>query len=222
MFEEVEKQYFFKKYSEHIDYQQSFPVPTCNRQQLRGERGFPAGCCSTSARCHPVHFTGTSQRGRHHAVIGPRHRPVALLDIRLSVLNFHPAAVRGIFLAVGRRHMRRIVIEIRPSNSELLAVGIDPFPEIFSGGQSLRPCRAFDAHDIGRKPMAIAAMEAPAVVGPVIRRLQAACDRLTVVIAERAGDARRQPGLFRRAKRMIELHLEARSMPPDRRSRSTT
>jgi hypothetical protein len=43
----------------------------------------------------------------------------------------------------------------------------------------------------------------------VSRCLEPACDRLTVVIAERAGYARRQPGLLRRVKRMKELQLEA-------------
>src|SRR6476660_3874235 len=42
-----------------------------------------------------------------------------------------------------------------------------------------------------------------------IRRLQAAYDRLTVVIAERTGYARRQPRLLRRVKRIKQLQLEA-------------
>src|SRR5260370_7916617 len=92
--------------------------------------------------------------------------------------------------------MRRISIEIRSPDSKLLPVCIDPFPEAFSGNPSLRPCRAFDADNIGRKPVAIAAAEAAAMVRPVSRRLEAACDRLTVVLAERAGYARRRPGLL--------------------------
>src|SRR6266478_519215 len=63
--------------------------------------------------------------------------------------------------------MRRIFIEIRSPDSKLLPVCIDPFPEAFTRNPSLRPCRAFDAHDIGRKPVAIAAAEAPAMVGEI-------------------------------------------------------
>jgi hypothetical protein len=103
----------------------------------------------------------------------------AFLHIRSRVLSFRPAAVSGIFFAVDRCQMRRIFIEIRSANSKLLPVCID----------------------IGRKPVAIAAAEAPAMVRPVGRRLQAAYDRLTVIIAERAGYARRQPRLLRRVKR---------------------
>ena len=98
------------------------------------------------------------------AVIGPRSQPLALLHIRFRVLSLCPAAARGIFLAVDRRHMRRISIEIRSPDSILLAVCIDPFPQGFSGNPSLRLCRALDAHDVGRKPVTIAAAEAPAVV----------------------------------------------------------
>jgi hypothetical protein len=36
--------------------------------------------------------------------------------------------------------------------------------ETFSGNGLMRPCGAFDAHDVGRKPVAIAAAEAPAMV----------------------------------------------------------
>jgi hypothetical protein len=125
----------------------------------------------------------------------------AFLHIRSRVLSFRPAAVSGIFFAVDRCQMRRIFIEIRSPDSKLLPVCIDPFPEAFSRNPSLHPCRAFDAHDIGRKPVAIAAAEAPAMVRPVGRRLQAAYDRLTVIIAERAGYAKRQPRLLRRVKR---------------------
>jgi len=97
-------------------------------------------------------------------VIVPHSQPIALLHIRSCVLNFRSAAVRGIFLAVDRCHMRRIFIEIRSPDSKVLPVCIDPFPEAFSGNPSLRPCRAFDAYDVGRKPVAIATAEAPAMV----------------------------------------------------------
>src|SRR5258708_30436745 len=54
------------------------------------------------------------------------------------------------------------------------------------------------------------------MIRPVSRRLLAACDRLTVVIAERAGYARRQPGLLRSVKHMKELQLEAPIYASDR------
>ena len=113
----------------------------------------------------------------------------------------------------GERHIpcRRSVphpgdlFEIRPPDPKLLAVCIDPFPQVFSGNPSLRPGPAFDAHHIGRKPAAIAAAETATMVGSISRRLQAAYDRLTVVIAERAGYARRQPSLLRRVERVKKL-----------------
>ena len=114
-------------------------------------------------------------------------QPVAPLLIRSRGMSFRPAVVRGIFSAIDRRHMRRIFVEIRSPDSELLPVSIDPFPENFAGIPSFVPCIATDAYNIGREPVAIAATEAPAMVRPVSRRLQAARDRLTVVIAERTG-----------------------------------
>src|SRR5260221_1654586 len=98
-----------------------------------------------------------------HATIIPRSQPVAPLNTRFRELNFGPA-VSGIFFAVGRRHMRRISIQIRSPDSKLVAVCIDPFPQAFGESPPLRSCRAFDAHDIGGKPVAIAAAEAPAMV----------------------------------------------------------
>src|SRR5947208_8181416 len=104
--------------------------------------------------------------------------------------------------------MRRISIEVWAADSKLLAAFVDPFPELFSGDPSLRPALALDAHYVGRKPAAIAATETAAMVGSIGCGLQAGCDRLTIVIAERAGDAGRQPGLLRRVERMKELQLE--------------
>src|SRR5712671_5924507 len=101
-----------------------------------------------------VRFSPLRRIGPLHAEIVPRSQPVALLHLRLRVLSFRPAP-SGIFLAVDRCHMRRILIEIRSPDSKLLAVCIDPFPQVFSGYPSLRPGPAFDAHHIGRKPAAI-------------------------------------------------------------------
>src|ERR1700691_2784991 len=92
--------------------------------------------------------------------------------------------VTGIFFAVDRCHMRGISIEIRPSDSELLSMCVDPIPQGFTGSQSLRPCRAFYADDIRCKPVAIPSTEAATMIGPVIGRLKTAGDRLAIVIAE--------------------------------------
>src|SRR5882757_3025743 len=152
-----------------------------------------------------VRFTPLSRIGPLRAVICPRCQPGALLHRRFRVVSFRPAAARGIFLAVDRCHMRRVFIEIRPSDSKLLAVFVDPFPELFSGVPSLPPGPAFDANHIGRKPVAIAATETATMVRSISRCLQAARDRLTIVIAERAGYARRQPSLLRRVERVKKL-----------------
>ena len=89
----------------------------------------------------------------------------------------------GIFLAVDRCHMRRISVKIRSPDTKLLAVDIDPFPETFARGPSLIACPAVDADNVGGKAMTVAAAETPAVIRPVTGGLEAACDRLTVVIA---------------------------------------
>ena len=93
-----------------------------------------------------------------------RSQVLALLRVRSGVMSFRYAMVSGIFLAVDRCDMRRIPVGIGPPDSKLLAVRIDPFPEVFTGDISLIPRRALDAHDIGRKPMAIAAARAAAMI----------------------------------------------------------
>src|SRR5258708_40294461 len=99
----------------------------------------------------------------------------------------------GVFLAVDGRNVRRVSAKIGAGDAELLALCIDPFPKGFGGSPSLRACSAFDTHDIGREPMAIAAAEAAAVVGSVGGRLEAACDRLAVTVPARPWGAARQP-----------------------------
>jgi hypothetical protein len=79
--------------------------------------------------------------------------------------------VSDIFLAVDRCHVRGVSIEIRSPDTELLLMCIDPSPKIFSGNESLRPRLAIDTHHVGRKPVTIAAAEAPAMIRLVGRRL---------------------------------------------------
>src|SRR3954465_2314588 len=72
-----------------------------------------------------------------------------------------------------------------------------------------------DTHDIGRKPMPIATAGAPAMIRPVARRLEAACNRLAVVITERASDAGRKARRLRRVKRVEKFQLESPIHAPD-------
>src|SRR5436190_8277204 len=101
--------------------------------------------------------------------------------------------------------MRRIAIEIRSPDPELFSIGIDPFPEDFGRGPALRPTGAVDACDVGCKPVAIAAAKTAAVIRPFACRFQAARDRLSVVVAEGAGDARLQSGILRSLKHIKQL-----------------
>src|SRR5260370_32881780 len=138
-----------------------FDLTAFERSHSRAVRNRSLICVAGSAPgTNDLAFVG---RFRHAAIV-PHSQPFALLHIRFRVLSFRTAAAGGIFLAVDRRQMRRISIEIRPPDSKLLAVCIDPFPQAFSGNPSLRPCRAFDAYDIGGKPRARAAAGARALV----------------------------------------------------------
>ena len=57
---------------------------------------------------------------------------VALFDFRSRVLHIRSAVVIGIFFAVDGCHMGWIFIKIRSPDSQLLAVRVDPFPQIFT------------------------------------------------------------------------------------------
>jgi hypothetical protein len=62
---------------------------------------------------------------------------------------------------------------------------------------------ALYAHEIGRKPVAIAAAAALTMIRALSRSLRAARKRLPVIIAESARYARRKPGVVQGAKSMI-------------------
>src|ERR1700744_6203724 len=115
---------------------------------------------------------------------------------RFFLSSFHSGMVISIFLAVDWCHVRGILIEIRPSDSKLVPVRVDPFPERFSSGQSLRPCGPIHADEICRESVAIAPPQATAMIGSVIGRLKTGCNRLAIIIAEGAGDAGRQTCLI--------------------------
>src|SRR6185369_10169304 len=97
-------------------------------------------------------------------MIVPHGQALSLLHIQCRVSRCPSAVVISVLLAIDGRDVRRIPVEIGTSDSELLAVLIDPFPEGFGGNPSLGACSAFDTHDVGRQPVAIAAAEAPAMV----------------------------------------------------------
>jgi hypothetical protein len=85
-----------------------------------------------------------------HAVIVAQSEPLVLRGLGFSMLRIPLQAVSGILFAIDRGDMRRVSIEIWPSDSKLLFVRIDPFPQLRIGSQSLCPCLALYAHDIGR------------------------------------------------------------------------
>src|SRR5215469_5387214 len=118
------------------------------------------------------------------------------------------AAFVGIFFAIERPNMRWILVEIRSPDPKLFFVRVDPLPQDFTPRASLGTRLALHAHEIGRKPMAIATAAAPAMVRAVRRSLDAVCELLPVIVAESAGYARRKPGLVHRAKRIVQLASE--------------
>src|SRR5262245_5845002 len=113
-------------------------VPDSGRRDLESGGGAPRH------RAHPLSAGGECDRtvsdGSHlrrscgsralrHVAIVPRSQPVVLLRMGFGDVHFRALVVIGIFLAIDRGHMRRISVEIRPADSELLSVFIDPFPE---------------------------------------------------------------------------------------------
>ena len=87
-----------------------------------------------------------------------------ILCLQPGLLYIRPAALTGIFLAVDWTYMRRVAIEIRSPDPKLVLVGIDPFPQLLALEVSLHTGVTPYAHEIGRKPVAIAAAAAPAMV----------------------------------------------------------
>ena len=82
---------------------------------------------------------------------------VVLLRLHFRLLRYHAPALSRVFHAVERGHVRRVSIEIRTRDPKLLLMRIDPLPQLLGRGVSLRTVLAFDAHEIGRKPVAVPA-----------------------------------------------------------------
>jgi hypothetical protein len=59
-------------------------------------------------------------------------RPVAFLYFRFGMSRLRVPAVFGKFFTVDRSHVRRIFVKIRPPDTKLLFVGIDPLPQFFA------------------------------------------------------------------------------------------
>src|SRR5262249_62321277 len=96
-------------------------------------------------------------RFSHFCVSARRSAPLS------RKFRIHPALI-GVFFAVHRRNVRWIFIQVWSPNPKFLAVRVDPLPQDFACDPSLLPRLALDAHDIGSKPVAIAAPPAPAMV----------------------------------------------------------
>jgi hypothetical protein len=81
-------------------------------------------------------------RAFRHAVIVLHSQPGAPVLCQSGELRLRPAAFVGIFFAINRRNMRRILVEIRSPDPKLFFVRIDPLPQDFTPLASLRTCLA--------------------------------------------------------------------------------
>src|SRR5437763_15770204 len=72
------------------------------------------------------------------------------------------AALGNVFLAIGRRNVRWISIEIGSLNAIFRLVLADPLPKQLGCDPSFSTRRPLAAHDIARKPVSIAAARAAA------------------------------------------------------------
>src|SRR5258708_25991932 len=101
-----------------------FDLSAFERSHSRAVRNRSLICVAGSAPgTNDLAFLG---RFRHAAIV-PHSQPFALLDIRFRVLSFRTAAAGGIFLAVDRRQMLRISLDIQSPQSKLPAVCHHPF-----------------------------------------------------------------------------------------------
>ena len=73
--------------------------------------------------------------------------------IRPRLSHDRSAAFGGKFLAIDRREMWRVAIEIGPADPKLRLVRIDPLPQHFARGESLHTGLPVDAHNADGKPV---------------------------------------------------------------------
>ena len=77
---------------------------------------------------------------------------------------FAATTVGGIFLAVDWCHVRWIFIKIGSAYSKIFAVRVYPVPQFFILVPSLSLSLAVHAHEIGGKPVAVAAAQASPMI----------------------------------------------------------
>src|SRR5436190_17838236 len=73
-------------------------------------------------------------------------------------------ALSGILGAVDRPDMRRVSIKVRAPGPKFLVARIDPLPQLYGRGESVQTRFPFYAHEIGRKPVTVAAAAAAAMI----------------------------------------------------------
>src|SRR5215211_3303143 len=93
-----------------------------------------------------------------------KSRLLRILRLQSCLLHVRPTAFGAVFLTVDRPHMRRVSIAIRTPDPKLLLVRINPLPQLLAPRVALHTGLALDAHEIDRKPVAVAAAAAPAMV----------------------------------------------------------
>jgi hypothetical protein len=81
-----------------------------------------------------------------------------------------------VFRTVDWSEMRWVSIQIWTSDSELLFVLVDPFPQSLGLARTLVLAFAIHADDVCGEPVTIASSRKATVIGLVIRGLQPACD----------------------------------------------
>src|SRR5262249_53496150 len=104
--------------------------------------------------------------------------------------------------------MRWVLVEIRPPDPKLLLVRVDPLPQDVAARASFRARLALHVDEIGRKPMPVATAAASAMVRAIGCCLVAACELLSVIITECAGDAGHEAGSLHHAQRIMQLPFE--------------
>jgi hypothetical protein len=108
-----------------------------------------------------VEARGGALRRFSPALLCFQSRSLLIVRSQFRLLHRSPAALVGIFPAIDRRDMRRVSIEIRTSDPKFLLVRIDPLPQLFARGVSLRTVLALNAHDVGGKRMGITPRRLP-------------------------------------------------------------
>src|SRR3954451_6814759 len=111
----------------------------------------PASDASHSHRssfCYRFHSAGITACGSDR-----------LTPVRYSRGEVHPRspALGGKLFAIDRSDMRRVSIEVRAPDPKFSLARIDPLPQLYGRGEARQTGFALDAHEIGRKPVAVAA-----------------------------------------------------------------